>query len=161
MIEIHENLFVGDDYDCKKSYNEYAIIHACKTCHQKALNYNKSLPSNHSNYLIYEKGNNLFLNLVDMPKEFMPKYTDPIMKKALAFIDIHKNIKPVLIHCNQGFSRSPSIGLLWLAINNHICNNDYCSASIDFKKIYASYQPGTGVNLYLQNNWERLMTGIE
>lgn len=157
MIEIYKNLYIGNDSDCIANYNKLAIIHACKTCHQKALNYSKSLPSSHPNYLIYENENNLFLNLVDMPKEFMPRFTDPIMKKALEFIDININEKQILIHCNQGFSRSPSIGLLWLAINNHISNDSYDSAIIDFKKLYPIYQPSAGIYLYLKNNWTRLM----
>ncbi len=157
MIEVYDNLFVGDDTDCSICANKCAIIHACKTCHQKALGYSKSLSNTHPNYLIYETENNLFLNLVDMPREFMPKFTDPIMKTALQFIDKNIRNQKVLVHCNQASSRSPSIALLWLAVNNHISNLSYSSAKNEFIKLYPIYQPGLGIELYLQNNWERLM----
>lgn len=157
MIEIYKNLLIGNDFDCASSYNKCAIIHACKTCHQKALRYTKSLPNTHPNYLIYETENNLFLNLVDMPQEFLPRFTDPIMISSLQFIDKNIKDKKVLIHCNQGASRSPSIALLWMAVNNHIDNSSYLVAKRDFINLYNNYQPGNGIELYLQNNWERLI----
>lgn len=83
MKEIIENLFVGKDFDCSAVGSDYAIINACKTCHQKEVNYSGNLSSSHPNYLIYENHNNLFLNLVDMDRELLPKYTHSIMKSAL------------------------------------------------------------------------------
>ena len=158
MIEVYKNLFVGTDVDCYSSEN-MAIIHACKTCHQKVLVYVKALPQDHPNYLIYNHDNdNLYLNLVDMEREFLPKFTDPIMKEAIFFIN--KNIfdTPILIHCNQGVSRSPSIALLYLSLNKIIDSSSYAAASFEFIKLYPGYNPGRGISLYLSNNWNRLLS---
>jgi predicted protein tyrosine phosphatase len=157
MKEIYKNLFIGDDSDCFKSkYSDYAVIHACKTCHQKALHYLKSLPNIHPHYLIYEKDNHLYLNMVDM-RELLSVYTNPIMQSAMRFIDLRLPNEKVLVHCNQGFSRSPSIVLIYMALKELLSDNSYTEAKSEFIKIYPSYLPGIGLELYLAHNWSDLM----
>jgi len=159
LKSIYTNLFIGSDADCAicAINPEYSIIHACKTCHQKAVGYKKSLPSTHPNYLIYESGEQLFLNMVDMPNEFLPKYTNPILNCAINFINRKIQNKNILIHCNMGQSRSPSIGLVYLAIIGIISNNSFDTAVEEFRKLYPEYIPGTGIMLYMQHNWDFLM----
>ena len=157
MKEILENLFVGDDTDCSIAGSHVAVIHACKTCHQKGVGYRGNLSSNHPNYLIFVNGNHLFLNMVDMERELLAKFTHPIMKSALAFIRTHIVNQKILIHCNQGKSRSPSIGLIYLAQTENIPNNSYQGAREDFLKIYPTYLPGVGIELYLQNQWKNIL----
>ncbi len=157
MKEIAENLYVGDDFDCSMVGLDFAIIHACKTCHQKGVGYRGNLFSSHPNYLIYENSNNLFLNLVDMDRELLSKYTHPIIKSALNFIREHIIAKKILVHCNQGQSRSPSICLVYLAQNGNISSNSYMNAKRDFVKLFQNYQPGRGIERYLQKNWESVM----
>ena len=159
MKEILENLYVGDDADCLNVGSDFAIIHACKTCHQKGIGYRGSLPSSHPNYLFFERENHLYLNMVDMECELLPRFTHPIMNRAILFIEKNITKKPILIHCNQGFSRSPSIGLVYLARENKITSDLYYNANNDFLKVYPNYLPGRGIELYLMNNWEYLMSG--
>jgi predicted protein tyrosine phosphatase len=156
MKEVYNNLFVGSDYDCQAT-SGYAVIHACKTCHQKALNYRKSLPNIHPHYLVYENKLHLFLNMVDMEQELMAKYTNPIMKAGVNFIDKHINGSPVLIHCNQGLSRSPSIALVYLTIKGKLPASNFYDALKAFTEIYPQYNPGRGIALYLNNNWNSLI----
>lgn len=158
MIEINNNIYIGDDSDCLNNDADIAIIHACKTCHQKGVGYRGNLTSTHPNYLILETNGNLYLNMVDMEKEFLPKFTHPIMESSLTFIDKYLSDKPILIHCNQGVSRSPSIGLVYLARENKISNTSYIDAKKCFLEKYSQYTPGRGIELYLQNNWNDLMT---
>lgn len=159
MKEIYTNLFIGNDVDCATyvKNSEYSIIHVCKTCHQRAVGYKGSLPSTHPNYLIYENDTHLFLNMVDMPTEFLPKFTNPILNCAISFIKREIRNKKILIHCNIGQSRSPSIGLIYLAINGIISNNTFNTAMEEFRKLYPEYMPGTGIMLYMQHNWSFLM----
>lgn len=157
MNEISENLFIGNDFDCSTNGSNFAIIHACKTCHQKGIGYRGNLSSTHPNYLIYDNDNNLFLNLVDMDRELLSKFTHPIMKSALNFIRNHIKTEKILVHCNQGRSRSPSICLVYLAQNGIISSNSYINAKEEFEKIYPDYSPGKGVELYLHKNWGSVM----
>ena len=158
MIELAPNLYVGNDSDCLYSAKNFAIVHACKTCHQKGVGYRGNLSSTHPNYLIYENGNHLFLNLVDMDREFLPKYNHPIMKSAMSFIGKNIDVKKVLVHCNQGQSRSPAICLVYLAKTGKIVNGSYQEAKNEFVGLYPAYQPGIGFERYLIKNWSEVLT---
>lgn len=154
MIEVINNLFIGTDVDC---FNFTGFkIHACKTCHKQRLAYKGSLPSTHPNYLILEEEKDLFLNIVDMTR-LLPIYTDPIMEAAMSFIDKHIRDNSVLIHCNQGISRSPGIALLYLAQANLLSNSNYDIAKNEFIRIYKNYNPGVGIDNYLRDNWHKFV----
>lgn len=158
MIEVFENLFVGNDEDCKSMVSEgWSVIHACKIhCHQNAVGYKGNLKSSHPNYLIYERNNHLFLNMVDMEQELLPIYTNPIMKAAISFIDKHISDKKVLIHCNQGMSRAPSITMIYLAHIEAIASDSFENAAKDYLKLYPVYNPGNGILKYMIKNWKTI-----
>jgi hypothetical protein len=154
MIEVYRNLFVGNDSSCFCSEKSgWALVHACKIpCHQKAVGYIGSLSPNHPYYLICEKPNHLFLNIIDPPRPMFPSL---LFTKSLDFIDYHIKDRKVLVHCNNGLSRAPSIALLFLAKRIGKINNDsFQQAAIDFKKLYSHYQPGRGIATYLHQNWK-------
>ena len=157
MIEIIDNLFIGNDHDCFARGNSYSVIHACKTCHQRGVGYRGSLSPSHPNYLIFEQENHLYLNMVDMERELLPRFTHPIMKSAMCFIEINITKTKILVHCNQGYSRSPSIGLVYLAREKKIASTSYPDARNGFLTIYPNYIPGRGICLYLMNNWQELI----
>ena len=156
MFEVHARLFIGTERACFFTRrDDWAVIHACKSpCHQKALGYKGSLPNNHPNYLTYERENHLFLNMID-PNE--PLFMPPLFLASLDFIEKHISERKVLIHCNEGLSRSPSLALLYLAKRAEIISGkSYGEAVKDFIKLFPSYRPGRGIVLYLQLNWKRL-----
>lgn len=155
MFEVYPNLFIGTERDCFYTQtNEWAVIHACKSpCHQKALGYRGSLPNHHPNYLVYERGNHLFLNMID-PNE--PLFMPPLFIASLDFIEKHIPKRKVLIHCNEGLSRSPSLGLLYLAKRAKVVDGkSYGKAIKDFIKLFPSYRPGKGIALYLRLHWKK------
>ena len=159
MIEVDENLFVGDESDC--FYNEkegWAVVHTCKhPCHQKAIGYRGSLNRNHPNYLILERSNHLFLNMVDMDMRLSHEFTEPIVTAALDFIENHIDTKGILIHCNLAQSRSPALAMVFLAKRkSSISNETYPLAKEDFIKLYPNYTPGRGVESYLIKHWRDL-----
>ena len=60
-----------------------------------------------------EEANDLYLNIIDPPGPlFMPPLFTSFLEFAVRNWEEGKNI---LIHCNQGESRAPSMGLLFLA----------------------------------------------
>lgn len=154
MLEVYPNLFVGSDSDCFFNENErWAVIHACKSpCHQRILCYKGNLPESHPHYLIYERSNHLFLNMIDPPT---PLFKAQLFARSLDFISDHFPERKMLIHCNNGLSRAPSIVLLFLAKRiQKISNGSYDQAAADFKKLYPHYQPGRGIACYLAQNWQ-------
>lgn len=157
-MEIYSCLFVGDetDYEQTVKYEEgWWVVHACKEpYHRRELGYtSKGAPQGHPEYLIARRENRLILNLVDAPNpDYIPK---EIIDAALEFINTGlKDGKRVLVHCNLGESRSPSIGLLYLAVfTDKIHNETFENAEEEFRKIYTMYAPKPGMRGFLAQNW--------
>lgn len=157
MEEVAENLFLGADRDCRSlpKNSEWAVVHACKhPCHKDKCG-NPS--QDHSDYLVHRDGSDLYLNMVDMDRKQKHEFMEPMISETLDFVADQINSVNVLIHCNQATSRSPSLGMLYLAKRtDEISDTSYEQALKEFKKIYPQYHPGHGIHLYLQNYWHQL-----
>jgi hypothetical protein len=159
MIKIDKNLYVGNliDYDNVQNDPNFYFIQACKEpCHRNAVGYTgRSVEKTHPEYLFANRPNRLILNMVDTPTG---KYFDKILfDKSIEFINKHVKLnQDVLIHCNQGMSRSPSIGLLYLAMTKKINSTTFSSAKEEFIRIYPEYNP-SGVQEFLIDNWNYFM----
>ncbi len=158
MIEIFPNLFIGTEQDYEfnvKGKPDWVVVHACKEpYHRWALGYtSRGAPKSHPEYLIAKRANRLILNLVDAPDpNYIPK---EIIDAAIDFI--HETLGKshnVLVHCNLGESRSPSIGLLYLAIYTDRVPKEFAMAERAFRVIYPSYIPGPGMRGFLMKNWD-------
>ena len=101
-----------------------------------------------------KRENRLILNLVDVEN---PAYiAKEIMDEALQFIDQSLEAgKKVLVHCNQGMSRSPGIGLLYLASEGVIKNDSFQVALKEFEKIYPGINMAGGMRGFLEVNWDK------
>lgn len=156
MIKVYEKLIIGTDQNCQTGSEDITVVHACKSpCHQRAVGYRGSLPNNHPNYLVLERDFDLYLNIIDPPA---PLFMMPLFTEFLKFAGKHWNEgRTLLIHCNQGESRAPSLALLFLSkYLEKIPNESYESAKSEFQKMYSYYSPGRGIQLYLSKNWHSL-----
>lgn len=158
MIEIHQNLFVGnqDDYELNVArQGGWAVVHACKEpYHRAVLGYRgRGAPKDNPEYLVARRGDRLILNLVDADN---PAYIpQEIIDTALSFISekLAENLK-VLVHCNQGMSRSPSIGLLYLVQHtDKLPKDSFAEAERAFREFYPLYNPAGGVRGFIQSHW--------
>jgi hypothetical protein len=160
MIEIYPNLFIGNenDYETRVRHEPgWYVVHACKEpYHRQALGYSgRAAPKNHPEYLIARRGNRLILNLVDAPD---PAYiSKEIIDAALEFIG--KSLTSgnrVLVHCNEGCSRSAGIGLLYLAMfTDGILKVEFPEAEAVFRTLYPPYNPKSGMRGYMIMNWKK------
>ncbi|HET9285663.1 MAG TPA: dual specificity protein phosphatase [Candidatus Angelobacter sp.] len=163
MIEIYQNLFVGsqDDEAEIRTQNGWFVIHACKEpYHRQALGYtSRGAPKGHPEYLIAYRPGRLILNLVDVADvNFVPAQIMDI-----AINEIANNIKKnkVLVHCNQGLSRSPTIALLYLAKHTDVFKGKNLNEVLrDFIKKYPDYAPAQGMADYVKNNWAEYSSSI-
>lgn len=157
MIQVIKDLYVGSqqDYEYKvKGKDNWAVIHACKEpYHRRLLGYTgRRAPKDHPEYLIAERDDRLFLNLVDAnTPNYIPK---EIIDKALEYIaqKLREN-KKVLVHCNQGMSRSPTIAFLYLANTSYFTTSDFLEAEQQFRELYPFYEPGNGIHQFAIQNW--------
>lgn len=158
MQEVVDGLFVGDDRYCSHGDDEWAVVHACKhPCHQDAVGYRGNLNQSHPEYLVAPREGDLYLNLVDMERKFSHEYTEPIIDAALSFIDEHLGTRDVLVHCNEGISRSPSIAMIYLAKRtSEIPDSQFQDARTAFEELYPAYAPGQGIEAYLVDYWQAL-----
>lgn len=132
MVEVYPNLFVGNQGDCKKM--DY-IVHACKTCHKKVLGYKTPAAPKNEYYLSTTKDSQLYLNLIDADYNYIPKQ---ILMESIEYIG--KNIgNKVLVHCDLGVSRSPSIAFMYMMSIGFPFDMDY------FRFIYPNYNPNSGM----------------
>jgi hypothetical protein len=161
MVEIYPNLFVGsqEDYEHYQSgMTEWIVIHACKEpYHREALGYTgRAASKDHPEYLIARRGNRLILNLVDVEN---PAYiADEIMDAAVD--EIHRALgagQKVLVHCNQGQSRSPTIAMLYLGMRTEVLpRSSFEAARAAFTALYPLFSPAGGTLGFLQRRWPTL-----
>lgn len=156
MIEVAPNLFVGaaEDEAAVRDDPEWYIISAAKEpWHRQALGYTgRGAPNDHPEYLIARRPRRTILNLVDTAD---PAYIRPeIIDAAIADIDAMRMDHEILIHCNQGQSRAPTIAMLYLGQHDERFQHlNYDDAVAEFTKIYPPYAPAKGMADYARANW--------
>ncbi len=158
MIEIYPNLFIGNEQDYENKVRHeigWYVVHACKEpYHRLSLGYSqRGAPKNHPEYLIAKRGSRLILNLVDaQDPAYIPKET---IDAALAFVNENLNGGArVLIHCNEGCSRSAGIGLLYLGkFTNTVPKGSFLEAEATYRSIYPPYDPKTGMRGFMREKW--------
>jgi hypothetical protein len=153
MVTVHDRLYVGDAGTCRPSSSLLAVVHAGKSpCHQQSVGYTGSLSPLHPNYLVLRDPFDLYLNIIDPP---VPLFKIETFVQFLLFAGEHYDRgASVLIHCNKGESRAPTLALRFLA--KHLRVIPDCSFS-DAKEVLVSlcagYQPGAGIQKFLTTNW--------
>jgi predicted protein tyrosine phosphatase len=151
MREVYKGLFVGDDSDFEKVKNDssWYIVRACKEGpggHRNILHYTSPGAPKDRNYLFVKRSRFLVLNIIDaQDPTFVP---DSLIDESLTFINdqLSKNHK-VLIACNHGLSRSPTIAFLYLYSAGKL-PQEYHKALRSFRQIYPQYDPSPGLELY-------------
>lgn len=173
MKRIVEHLYIGTVTDVQFAQQSgMSILGAAKEPfhrqHAKLQGANeegyvgKAMPKDEPEYLFAERDHALYLNLIDARDvKYIP---DEVINKALDFID--KEIadgRDVLIACNKGESRSPSIILMWFIKQgtfDYVKDFDYEQNGLAFifdyfmKNIYPNYKPSVGMVGYITKFWE-------
>jgi predicted protein tyrosine phosphatase len=158
MKEVFKDLWVGDDVDFESlahtMAHSWSVVHAAKEpYHRELIGYTtKSAPKEHPYYLFARFGNLLFLNLVDADN---PNYIpEEIIDEATDFITDRLSLgDKVLVHCNEGNSRAPSLAFIWMVENGHLPSN-FHDASREFSKLYPEFKPGKGMFLAIKRHLE-------
>mgnify|MGYP001408395770 CR=1 FL=1 len=163
MKEIITNLYVGNQEDFETGIfipSEWSFLLAAKEpWHRQALGYTgRAAAKDDPEYLMAKRDNKLILNLVDAPKSIF--FNRDVIDAGLDFIKAQLNEgKKVGVFCNQGESRSASIGLLYLITSGHINTDTLEDAEAEFLKLYPEYNPGTGIRGFVKENFEVYKNG--
>jgi len=155
MREIFDGIWVGAGKDCVPGTDRRVVIHACKDpCHRRRLGYTKSLPPTHDHYLAVEDARDLFLNLIDPP---LPLFRIESFLAAMAFVETHA-ARDILIHCNKGESRAPTLALLVARWRRLHTLETWEEATALMTTLDASFRPGRGLNTFMAEHWQALGT---
>lgn len=173
MIEVFPNLFVGSQNDLIHadsgigivSPGWYVISAAKEPWHREALGYaGRAAEKDHPEYLIAERERRLILNLVDAPD---PAYIrTEIIDKALETIDSAlANGDKVLLHCNQGQSRAPTIALLWLRFHcpvtePFLAQMEFNDALAAMDRRYPGFNPAAGMLGFARTAWDEARDSV-
>ena len=150
---------VGVEETCRDlgSQTFAGVLHACKyPCHANATGLP---PLGDSRYLAYRVSDaDLTLNMIDPP---VPLFSVELFRVALDFLDERLALGPVLIHCNQGLSRAPSLALVYLAKRTGPHRDygepySYEEAWRGFAAVYPAYAPGAGLVTFLTEHWREI-----
>ncbi|MGI6154113.1 MAG: phosphatase [Christensenellaceae bacterium] len=156
MVEVYPHLLVGDRADFERTVRHqqgWCVVQACKEpYHRQALGYRgKGAPKDHPEYLLARRGNRLILNMVDADNpDYIPR---KLVDAALHFIHESLPSSKVLVHCNQGMSRSVGIAMLYLAAFTDALPTDFGEAEAEFRRRYPNYAPAAGVRGYMVRHW--------
>jgi len=158
MEQIINNLFLGSDNDHAYALSKgWPILVAAKAGpwgHQQELGYTShGAPKDHTYYFV-DHGNVRHLNLIDPDNPHL--IGAEAINAGLEFIQKHIDNGPLLVHCNQGHSRGPSIVLMYLRTIGEMPNG-YMQSQKKFKTIYPMYAPQQGIDQFTRFNWRRLL----
>jgi hypothetical protein len=158
MIEVHKNLYVGSEVDERaiRGGEGWFFVHACKEpYHRQALGYTgRAAAKDHPEYLIAHRDGRLILNLVDVAD--VNYIGVELMDAALSAIQANIDSQKILLHCNLGHSRSPTIALLYLSkFTDRFRDLDAAAATEAFRVIYPNYNPAQGMADFVRIHWQR------
>lgn len=178
MVEVYPGLFVGnqEDYEvmnsfhnCKEFEKEFSFVGAAKyPWHKEHAKMDgsdcegyegKAMPKDQKEYLYAEREHALYCNLIDAKD---PAYIpDEIILKCLDFIQKEmQNDRKVLICCNQGESRSPSIAMMYMIEDGFFddCRSVY-NVLDRFGALYPIYNPANGMEQKVIEFWRKYKDG--
>lgn len=162
MEEVLDHLWVGGDRDYEKLKDRegWSFLRTCKEGpggHRFILGYNTLGAPKDKNYLSVRKGNTLALNLLDLDD---PNFiSTEMINKGLDFIGERlKAGDKVLVACNQGHSRGPSLAFMYLRRIGDL-PDVFRQGFKNFKMLYPKYEPGQAILQYIRSHYSELKRG--
>lgn len=152
------NIYVGTREDSRLRHDpSWAVVNTAKTVHVEVMGWGNTPPRDHPHYLAFEDGQFLSFNWVDGPARMYDWSGPESFIRAMDFVDKWYETKSILINCDLGQSRSPSVALLYLAKRLHkIDSSSFSSARKEFQALYPAFSPG-GIGDYLTTHWNEIV----
>ena len=148
--EVAPRIFAGDAEAYEqifKGAEDAVIVQAAKMpYHRDAVGYTgNAAPKDSPEYLTAIRADRIILNMFDGddPKFFSAKMITPAIRFAYAHYKHGK--KKVLFHCNKGFSRGPSLAMLFMSALGLESRDSYVDAKIAMLELYPEFAPNSGI----------------
>lgn len=162
MIEIAPRLFIAKESDIANlTPADYSLCSLAHTYHYQMHGWKKG--ENRKNdpcYVMCSHGNQILsVNWVDGQAHLYNWEGKGVenFQKILTWIEYQlDHNRQVIIMCNQGLSRSPTIALLYLAkVLARIPNQTFSKARTAFEKLYPDYAP-KGIADFVATHWNEI-----
>lgn len=151
MQELYPNLYVGDIGDYDRSQHR-AIVSATKTVHKElVISRGKGDPD----YIAVFKPYHAILNWVDGPADLYDWSGPGLFSQVNDFIEENLKLGDVLVHCNAGLSRSPTVCMTFMAKRLGMGKGLFDQAVGEFEAIYPQWQPG-GILDFVAAHWKEI-----
>jgi hypothetical protein len=132
---------------------EWAVVNTSKVIHADLVGVPQTGLKGHPNYLRLRREGLLSFNMVDGPAHLYGLLGPEAFVEALDFINEWRATRSVLINCDLGGSRSPTIALLYLSKRlRSISDASFDEAHSEFVVLYPRYSPG-GIGAFVRQNW--------
>jgi len=158
MIQIGDTkIHVGTREDSLlRNDPSWAVVNTAKTVHVEVKGWSNAPPRDHSDYLAFEDGQLLSFNWVDGAARMYDWSGPEAFVRALDFIDKWYSSKNILVNCDLGQSRSPTVALLYLAKRLHlISDSSFATARSDFQAMFPGYAP-SGIADFVSAHWAEI-----
>jgi len=133
-----------------------SMVHACKTpCHDYAVATFGHLIPKSERHLSCEIENNLFLNMIDARTP--DKFSIDMFNAAMDFMwRSFEDKRHIVVHCNQGASRSPMLCMLFMAKRLRLFRESDClQTMLDFGKQFL-FDPSDGIVRFVGGAWKHI-----
>lgn len=157
MISISNRLYVGSEKDYAlhasgSSRRGWAVVHAAKEpYHREFVGYSTAgAPKDSPEYLWAFRDLRLALNLIDVND---PSFISPDMINV-AVVFARKRLEmgdAVLVHCNEGYSRGPTVGMLVMAPE---LSENFLEAAVQFNIKCWTWNPKQGIYQFARDHWK-------
>lgn len=158
MHEVIKRIWVGDQDDAPKAFDKnFAVCSVVKegpVGHRSVLKYTTLAAPHDENYYYVIRGKHFAGNLLDLDDpDFTPS---EVINPALEFIKKHYDSgDDILIHCERGHSRGPSVCLMFLKTISEM-PYPFVRAEKIFRTLYPKYDPASGIRSYAREHWKEL-----
>lgn len=158
MQEIIRRLYVGSDDDVaeakKRGYARLAATKDGPDSHRSMLGYTSLGAPKGKDYLFARRGDVMALNLIDVEDpDLIP---DDVLEAGVAFInEMMLAGKKILVHCNAGRSRGPTMALLYMRSVGE-APQPFNRAKHIFHTLYPPYSPAHGMEYHARRLWDDL-----
>ena len=166
MEKVLNGMWVGGDTDYNKIKDrpEFYALRCCKDGpggHKETLGYNTRSAPKGPDYLAVVSGRRMALNYIDNDD---PNYIpEEMIKKGLRYIDEQlKAGHKILVACNAGHSRGPTMAMLYMRSIGELPYN-FAQGQRIFHGLYSHYDPDIGVHTFAKQHWgmfEKWIRGI-
>lgn len=168
MIEVMPQLFVGtvdESISLVLNQAEWSIVNTSGKYHKIMHNWKKADPEDKC-YILHSEPSVISINWVDAADPSYFNYNGEgveNVKQILKFIESSIEVyKKVLVCCDKGKSRSPSIAMMYMAFSGKFDNDafEYESAKERFSTVYPLYNPGIGIETFLKEHWKEIFASL-